>query len=155
MSENLRYETLNSLCYEEIQDNCDLYGGLYNQEDLMSACPSGWRVPSIEDYLDLIDFVGGEAIADDKLRAVEFGGSDDYGFSVKASPYAQYDLIGGPHYNYQYSDVLGLLMTDSENTDYNSPIVIVFSPDGIEYMSLDANGLFTHDEKTTCRCIQD
>jgi uncharacterized protein (TIGR02145 family) len=48
------------------------YGNLYNSfaiKDLRGICPSGWHVPSQEDWDELIYFLGGKDIAGSKMRA--------------------------------------------------------------------------------------
>lgn len=47
------------------------YGKLYNwkvAEDVRNACPDGWHVPTLQDHIDLITFLGGEGVAADKLK---------------------------------------------------------------------------------------
>lgn len=48
------------------------YGALYNWPSVNSGklCPTGWHVPSKEDWTILIDFLGGTATAGDKLREI-------------------------------------------------------------------------------------
>ncbi len=50
MAENLNYETRNSWCYDNVEDNCDIYGRLYTWEAALNACPAGWHLPSDEEY---------------------------------------------------------------------------------------------------------
>lgn len=60
MAENLNHATRNSFCYKDLESNCDKYGRLYNWEDAKTACPDGWRLPSKEDFKDLISNVEDE-----------------------------------------------------------------------------------------------
>lgn len=46
MAENLNYETTNSWWYNNSSANGDVYGRLYTWESALSACPSGWKLPS-------------------------------------------------------------------------------------------------------------
>lgn len=57
-------------CYNNLESNCDKWGGLYKWEELMQyqtsgqgLCPDGFRVPSREDWQVLIDYLGGNATA--------------------------------------------------------------------------------------------
>ena len=48
------------------------YGLLYNWyavNDLRGLAPTGWHVPSVEDYQTLISFLGGASIAGGPLKA--------------------------------------------------------------------------------------
>jgi uncharacterized protein (TIGR02145 family) len=46
------------------------YGALYNwyAVDTRKLCPAGWHVPSLADWAILINYLGGESIADGKLK---------------------------------------------------------------------------------------
>ena len=51
--------------------NANIYGNLYNWHVINNAknvCPSGYYVPSIADWEELITFVGGNAVAGGKLK---------------------------------------------------------------------------------------
>ncbi|NOR88188.1 MAG: hypothetical protein GQ527_11315, partial [Bacteroidales bacterium] len=50
MAENLNYETTNSWWYENSSANGDVYGRLYIWEAALNACPSGWHLPSDEEW---------------------------------------------------------------------------------------------------------
>lgn len=45
------------------------YGLLYNWDNAVKSCPLGWHLPSKSEWHTLIDFLGGEKIAADKLRS--------------------------------------------------------------------------------------
>ncbi|MDR2592707.1 MAG: hypothetical protein LBC59_07870 [Chitinispirillales bacterium] len=106
MAENLNYQTDNSWCYDNKNSNCDKYGRLYNWETARTACPSGWHLPSREEWGDLAKIAGGadsygeRGAAGKKLKAKKGwndggNGTDDYGFSA---------LPGGGYYygGFQY-----------------------------------------------------
>lgn len=82
----------------------NLYGALYNWYAVETGklCPSGWHVPTDEEWATLVDFVGGENTAGLKLKATNGwdsngNGTDDYEFSA---------LPGGNrnHVNGSFSD---------------------------------------------------
>lgn len=52
--------------------NRDIYGALYNWYALNTGklCPSGWHVPSDEEWAVLISYLGGDAIAGGKMKEV-------------------------------------------------------------------------------------
>ncbi|MEZ5197241.1 MAG: FISUMP domain-containing protein [Bacteroidales bacterium] len=54
--------TIEKYCYENIQDSCDIYGGLYQWNELMQyeinegvkgICPDGWHVPTDDEWCTL------------------------------------------------------------------------------------------------------
>lgn len=44
MTENLRYATQSSACYDDLEDNCKKLGRLYPWEVALQACPDGWHL---------------------------------------------------------------------------------------------------------------
>ena len=100
MAENLNYEKAFSSCYNDDARNCAKYGRLYTWESAKDACPAGWRVPKLTEWMTLIYTVGDTLSAGKFLKSAngwkdlngnEYGnGSDDYGFSA---------LPGGKMYN--------------------------------------------------------
>jgi len=96
MAENLNYNATSgkSYCY----DNCEPYGRLYEWSTAITACPSGWRLPSDADWNVLMKFINPScsdnkdcAGAGTKLKAISGwnsyegksgNGTDDYGFSA-------------------------------------------------------------------------
>ncbi|HIK66812.1 MAG TPA: hypothetical protein EYF95_02440, partial [Flavobacteriales bacterium] len=69
-------------------DNYGTYGVLYNWHAVMTEgiCPSGWHIPSDGEFTELTDFLGGEDVAGDALKATSGwanngNGSNSSGFS--------------------------------------------------------------------------
>jgi len=88
MAENLRYNAENSVC-----DSCDVYGRFYKWAD-DGYCPIGWHIPSRDEWVELIEAVGGSSIAGFYLKSVDGwsggGGIDSFGFNALASGYRYY-----------------------------------------------------------------
>jgi len=104
MAENLNYRPSDGSgwCYERSVDNCTKYGRLYDWNTALKACPTGWHLPSVQEWDDLMRTVGGDRKqykdnysntswgwygVGKKLKAgngwVDNGnGTDDYGFSA-------------------------------------------------------------------------
>jgi len=100
MAENLNFDAgEGSYCYNELEENCEIYGRLYAWDTLMNGdapsnsnpsgvqalCPSGWHLPSDKEWEELDNFIGGDA---DKLKAIDSwdrleNKTDDWGFSAK------------------------------------------------------------------------
>ncbi len=57
MAENLNHEVGNSWCYNDNPSNCNIYGRLYDWQTAMIACPQGWRLPSVEDWNSLRNYL--------------------------------------------------------------------------------------------------
>ncbi|MCD6333406.1 MAG: hypothetical protein J7L89_09045 [Bacteroidales bacterium] len=54
MAENLNYQTpAESWCYNQSVINCNTYGRLYTHTSAQIACPSGWHLPSDEEWKQL------------------------------------------------------------------------------------------------------
>jgi uncharacterized protein (TIGR02145 family) len=54
MSENMRYVSEGSVCYENLTEHCKIYGRLYTRNASRKACPKGWKLPSESDFYELI-----------------------------------------------------------------------------------------------------
>ncbi|MGA2405883.1 MAG: FISUMP domain-containing protein [Bacteroidales bacterium] len=68
MAENLAF-TANSGCWQYDTDQSKItYGCLYNWETAKNVCPSGWHLPSNNEFTTLTDFLGGDSIAGGKMK---------------------------------------------------------------------------------------
>jgi uncharacterized protein (TIGR02145 family) len=92
MAENLNYEVDSSGCQSDNPAKCEVYGRLYDWATALTACPSGWHLPSKDEWDILINYVGGEETAAAKLKAANGwrnkgdgssgNGTDEFGFSA-------------------------------------------------------------------------
>ncbi len=64
-------------CYGNIDANCDVYGGLYQWNEMMQystnpgvqgICPTGWHIPTDDEFSFLTTFLGGEIVAGGKMK---------------------------------------------------------------------------------------
>jgi uncharacterized protein (TIGR02145 family) len=70
MAENLAYKSSNGCwAYENKKSNVKNYGYLYDWETARNACPSGWHLPSTDEWTTLINYFGGDSIAGLHLSA--------------------------------------------------------------------------------------
>ena len=60
MTKNLNYITGNSSCYNDDVENCEEHGLLYDWNTAVTACPSGWSLPSDSDFKMLERYLGME-----------------------------------------------------------------------------------------------
>lgn len=84
-------------CYNFNPDNCDRYGKLYNWyavNDPRGLAPDGFKIPTEEDWDQLIDYLGGPSIAGKKMKSTELwsefngengNGTNESGFSCLPS----------------------------------------------------------------------
>jgi uncharacterized protein (TIGR02145 family) len=94
MAQNLNYkpESGNSWCYNDDESMGEKYGRLYDWKTAKIACPKGWHLPSNQEWKNLVEAVGGEDAAGNRLKSKSgwadgytggwFNGTDDYGFSA-------------------------------------------------------------------------
>jgi len=151
MAENLNYEAEGSVCYENNPANCAKCGRLYNWDVAMKACPSGWHLPSKDEYETLDKAVGGEKVAGKKLKAKSGwnsngNGSDEYGFSALpgGSGNSSGDFINVGYY--------GLWWSASEDEDYSDYAYYRYMDYNLEFAywsNINKSVLFS------VRCLQD
>jgi len=70
MAENLNFASENSWCYNDDNKNCDKYGRLYSIEAALKACPKGWKIPSDDDWDNLINNHGSKDMVGAFLKEV-------------------------------------------------------------------------------------
>ena len=136
MAENLNYEAEGSLCYENDEANCEIYGRLYEWEIAKRVCPDGWHLPRNEEWSELFRFVDSQT-AGKHLKAksgwntenpygAKIENLDTYGFTALPGGYSLYDrfyMLGrdgwwwstNEYYNYDASNGASSMY---HNTDY-------------------------------------
>ncbi len=66
-------------CYNNVSANCEIYGGLYQWNEMMGycatagvqgICPAGWHLPTDEEWTIITDFLGGELVAGGKMKEI-------------------------------------------------------------------------------------
>ena len=65
-------------CYDDLESNCDVYGGLYQWDEAMQytttegvqgICPTGWHLPTDAELTTLTTYLGGGSIAGGKMKS--------------------------------------------------------------------------------------
>jgi uncharacterized protein (TIGR02145 family) len=160
-------------CYNDLESNCDVYGGLYQWAEMvqylngatnttswspvptgnvLGICPSGWHFPTDAEWSMLTTFIGGEGVAGGKMKEPGYshwlspntGATNSSGFTA---------LPGGFRYFTGVFANLGTqacLGSSSENTSAQAYYRILFNTAA----SMGRDGLI----KTagfSGRCIQD
>jgi uncharacterized protein (TIGR02145 family) len=91
-------------CYSDSKTNCDIYGGLYNWDEMMQynpadsgligttqgICPVGWHIPTQKEWSALAENVGGVDVAGAHLKEAGFshwlapnlGATNESGFTA-------------------------------------------------------------------------
>lgn len=67
-AKNLNYESPGSFCYRDYQAFCDTYGRLYTWDEARKVCPSGWHLPTSDDWFTVYQKFGGNKEAGVALR---------------------------------------------------------------------------------------
>jgi uncharacterized protein (TIGR02145 family) len=150
MAENLNYQVGKSWCYDNNNSKCNKYGRLYDWNTAKTACPSGWHLPSRQEWNSLVSAAGGD-MAGKKLKAKsgwDGGGNgvDSYGFHA---------LPGGYRFSeghYVQDGSKGYWWTVTTNVDVYSYSVYIRSIeyDG-DYVNEDD---VAADDGRSVRCIQ-
>jgi len=138
-------------CYDNLESNCQKYGKLYDWEAANFVCPSGFHLPSREDWDALASYIEGDkgctGCYAKHLKISEWCGLDSYGFSA---------LPGGsnPRTSNVSSDydigTRGSWWSSSESNSSFAPYL------SISYNS--ENGLWVGDVKRalhSVRCLKD
>jgi uncharacterized protein (TIGR02145 family) len=114
-------------CYADLEANCDVYGGLYQWNEMMQftttpgvqgICPAGWHLPTDAELTTLTTYLGGLTDAGGKMKEAgtthwsspNTGATNESGFTVLPASYRDY--LG------QFSGVLGVraaLWTSTQN----------------------------------------
>jgi uncharacterized protein (TIGR02145 family) len=97
MAENLNYAAEEgSWCYENDKANCAKYGRLYDWKAATESCPDGWHLPSADEWMEMINSLGGDGAAAVRMRARKdwkvfetVSSVDDSGFSALPAGYTK------------------------------------------------------------------
>lgn len=94
MAENLNFDNSatatgsidSSFCYDGIPANCTKYGRLYQEYAATAVCPEGWRLPTADDWRDLVNTAKSEfGDNNGSLRAVGEWENTIFGDNVTAT----------------------------------------------------------------------
>jgi uncharacterized protein (TIGR02145 family) len=149
MAENLNFDASGSFCYEREAHHCNTHGRLYTYESAKHACPTGWHVPSHDEWTDLSDYLGGEEVAGIKLiktatKAAAAASMNSSGFSALPSGYRNVKGV------FTRMDSYAIWWT---STEYNASMAWT------RYLLWNNNYFYSHYDRKTCaasiRCVMD
>ncbi|HIA36920.1 MAG TPA: hypothetical protein EYN89_09405, partial [Flavobacteriales bacterium] len=105
MAENLAFKPSsgNYWAYDDNNSNVAKYGYLYDWETAQNVCPSGWHLPTDEEWTTLTDYLGGEEVAGTKMKSTS--GWKDNGIGTNESGFS--GLPGGYRYDDGYYSSIG------------------------------------------------
>ena len=97
----------NDISEAKSTDYYQTYGCLYDWTNAKQVCPEGWHLPSIDEWFEMLNYLGGSSIAGDKLRETSREHWSDYllitsttnesGFTAFAGGYASQVWMIGYH----------------------------------------------------------
>ena len=105
-------------CYNDDPANCNVYGGLYQWDEMMlgsttpgaqGICPDGWHLPTDDEWTSLSTFLGGVNVAGGKMKEAgtihwalpNFGATNSSGFTALPSGARDYNGTGFFSLTYQ------------------------------------------------------
>ena len=148
-----------SFCYDDLEENCNIYGRLYRWKEAMAGsltegaqgiCPDGWHIPSDDEWMVLINFLGGEVVAGGQLKAADYwntpnaGGTDEVSFG--ALPTGWFDFMGD---FYGLGEICFLRTSTSDG-----PYEILVREISSQSASITSGGLHP-DDAIPIRCVMD
>lgn len=109
MAENLNYNTENIVNDISSENGFDkIYGHLYDWETACDICPSGWHLPTLEEWITLTNYLGGSNMAGGKLKEASAifwdspntGATNSTCFSALPGGYCVTNNAGFPKFNF-------------------------------------------------------
>ena len=101
MAENLAFEPINKnyIVLNNDTSNIAIYGYFYDWETALTIAPAGWHLPSKAEWETLVNYLGGEDVAGDKMKEIgtthwndpNTGATNSSGFTALASGF--YDSV--------------------------------------------------------------
>jgi len=115
LAENWNCDSTPSKCYDNDPANCQKYGRLYSWETAKKACPSGWHLPSDEDWNSLMKLIDTAAtkLKDTNGFAALLGGSFDWVYVSSNPPKASDNFQDIGNRGYWWSSGTANISTDS------------------------------------------
>jgi uncharacterized protein (TIGR02145 family) len=142
--------------YQEDESLANEYGNLYNWHvvnDTRNVCPIGYHVPAISEWEELINFLGGVAVAGGKLKEIGFahwltpntGATNSNGFNLLPSGWRAHN--NGSYENLTY---MAYQWSSSSVDALNSSVLLV---------GYDSEAAYTSDSHILTglpiRCLKD
>lgn len=156
-AQNLQYAgpVGSSRCHSDNYIQCDVYGRLYQRDKAMTACPTGWHLPSLDEWKVLFEYVGGTDVAGIKLKSTsnwvlqenfeKYAGTDEYNFSILPASFATATGVYGSTIKFDSH-----LWTSSVDADgYNMMVYFLHGMGGVGISNV------SEDMYMSVRCLKD
>lgn len=146
--------------YDNNEDNKHIYGGLYNFYVIDTAfnggkhlCPTGWHVPTLDDWDLLIEFLGGYSYAGDALKDMERGSWMDPYFSINNAANFSALPAGYRTGNGDFKELVNWAVwwSSTENTTTAASGVMIAQMNS----SITINEKVSKNIGTSIRCVKD
>jgi|GEM_PF-979373 len=141
-SENLAYKPLSGIYYTDYDDG--FY--YYNWTTANSACPEGWHLPSVQEWEELTESVGGIEFAFENLGSIEWGASNSSGFNAEPDGYYSRN---------QYWDQLWGYGSFYWTSNYNDYYYFGYHINIDEISTEEYSSTSASDYYLTVRCVKD
>lgn len=150
--ENLRYLPKaggNTMCYGNDSANCKIYGLLYDFEAASLACPTGWRLPTSAEYIEMQDYSGDDMYDAGKHFKATSGwttenGDDFLEFTALPGGYCDDDGCVG-------IGSMGYWWTSTEKVKNASHLTLFLNGDGGAFT---AEKKMDNDKFASVRCVK-
>jgi uncharacterized protein (TIGR02145 family) len=154
MAQNLNYQTGRSWCYDGVNSNCEIYGRLYDWNTAKTACPSGWHLPSREEWNGLVMAAGGKDVAGKALKSTSGwrnngNGIDNNGFSALPGGHLWFSRTDS---KFDYVGLDGHWWTATEYSDDTAYSRSMFSDE--DYVGEGITG-YNKSAGYSVRCVMD
>jgi uncharacterized protein (TIGR02145 family) len=164
MAKNLNHDAgTGSVCYNNIPQNCENYGRLYNWETAITACPSGWHLPSDAEWTKLLEDVGGTGTnyltgAGAKLKTASGwptidgksgNGTDSHGFAALPGSYGV--SLAGYYSRGGYGTAKGSFFWSATGAGANGALIRHFGPTTSDAKRIDND----KSRLYSVRCVKD
>lgn len=155
MAENLKYEMAGAYVYNKNSEHARVFGLLYTWEAANNACPSGWHLPSDDEWNILISKWGGEN-AGEALKGNE--GWSDHGNGSNTSGFnalpAGWGVNKGKYYSFYARGTIGSFWTSTEYKEIGEESRGYERRMWNNYSGVESN-IGDKDSAFSCRCVKD
>jgi uncharacterized protein (TIGR02145 family) len=124
--EQTNNDVIEKYCYNDMGSNCNIYGGLYQWNEMMKyttiagvrgVCPAAWHLPTDNEWTTLSTFLGGTSIAGGKMKETGLthwtspntGATNESGFTALPAGYR------GASVNFLELKISGSFWTSTQN----------------------------------------
>lgn len=148
MAQNLNYAATDvsvyvnskwSSCLDNEESSCTKYGRLYGGRIREKVCPSGWHLPSEDEWVQLLS---DRTVSGFTSASIE-GGANSYGFSSIPTGYRDSE------FNYSQPSAAAYYWSSTNSSESNKPRMLTLKAGSISWV----DQYYTHGR--SIRCVKD